>query len=919
MTSLLIAALVTDIWAGLQSRPTQVNPVAYEEFGRPAENISLAGDWEFVMRTHDAGGRTTGMEFSLVTREKWEGSMPMRVPGCWEAGGAGEEGMGVPNLCGDNAPKRLRHVHVGAGFYRKDVMVPESWRGKRVWLKIGGVLSKGWFFVNGNPVGLLEEYCGAYKYEVTDFVKAGESARIVVECDNAVASRTGRGEVNRWGGVVRDVELEATARVLINDVWVRGDFCCRKAEIHVEVEGQAEVGSGPESDLRLRVDVEGETREVALCPASVSSTNTVEVPLRSFRPWSPEHPNLYWATVDLIKGDGTLVQRVHERFGVRRLEVRGKEFYLNGRPFFFRGCGDNEPFPITGCSPADRDVHRANFRVMHDAGFNFVRLHTHGELQEYMEAADEIGVMVQPEIPYYNDSPKDDFGYDPIRDATARYHAYRRYVSYAVNSQGNEALLGPGAGKIVGDYLRKLDPDRLVLEQDGGTYIRPGHGAGSSDYCMGPLVPWPRGAFNRRAFIAHEYLNLSVRFDPRGEKDYTGLWFPPATIADRARWLAKSGLTPGMWGNDLLDAQHVLQSFWQKNGIELARQDPYCDGYCFWTITDSVVWNEKAEAFTAQGLFDPFHRQKSCGFSAKDFAVFNSQSAILLDNEGIERKMEEDPHWRRCCDPSWKICREGTNRVYESGSTIPAEFILAHYGDVDLEDPVLAWCFEANGRIFVSGEQAIGDQKAGPARCVAKVQIKVPELKRPGRYRLVAELKSRNAQAISNEWDFWFFPRRSQRPAMPGNALVVAWKSDDEQMALASGRHVVSLANQAGTPNYAIGWWWIGKQSGTVFKEHPMLAGLPYEKFLAPMYFSIVKEGLALPVDGFSEKDLVAVGEGAAGCYVYLAERTLPNGAKHVLVAGLDVTTPSLVGDALLDGIFMHLKSCRTPVCQLTN
>ena len=48
----------------------------------------------------------------------------------------------------------------------------------------------------------------------------------------------------------------------------------------------------------------------------------------------------------------------YERFGVRKLEVRGKELYLNGHPFFVRGFGDNQQFPLTGTTPPDRTLHR---------------------------------------------------------------------------------------------------------------------------------------------------------------------------------------------------------------------------------------------------------------------------------------------------------------------------------------------------------------------------------------------------------------------------------------------------------------------------------------------------------------------------------------------------------------------------------
>ena len=919
--SFLLFALVTDIWAGHPAHPAVVNPVAYETFGRPAENISLAGEWEFVRCPHGGSARFSGTPEAWKWPEKTE---RVPVPGCWEAGGIGDPGMGIPNICQDNAPKRLRHVWSGSGWYRKSVDLPDAWKGKRIWLKIGGVLSRGWFFVNRHPVGLLEEYAGAWKYDVTDFVKFGESNEIAVNADNEVASRTGRGEVNRWGGLVRDVELEATDELYIDDAWCSGDFDRREAVVNVEVE---KAWASKIGKVWLRVTVEGMSVERSLDDSEVRSRrNEVDlatyddnlapfrdhgvsicIPLKDFRPWSPEHPNLYWAKIELLR-DGHVVETRHERFGVRKLEVRGKELYLNGKPFFVRGCGDNEPFPISGCSPADRAVHRDNFSLIRAAGFNLVRLHTHGEIPEYMEAADEAGIMLQPEVPYYGDNPKDDFGYDPLRDIRARYVAFRRHPSFCVNSQGNEAMLGPGAGRVVYEFLRKYDPDRFTIEQDGGVYMRPDNGRGYADYCGGPLVPWPRGTYNPRAFVAHEYLNLSVRFDSRDEADYTGLWEPPVTRQQRAEWLSRFGLTSECWGDRLQDAQHALQAFWQKNGIELARQDPYCDGYCFWTVTDSVVYNDKAECFTAQGLFSPFHRPKRGGLSAQEFSVFNSPSCILLDNEGVDRpEPKEDVCWRRPCDPAYRINREGTNRVYTAGERIPAEFLFAHYGDGDLEDAKLEWrLVSEDGEVLDSGGKKIGTQRLGPARTLVKTGIRVPEVSRAVKARLEAQVES-SEFSCTNSWDFWLFPKRADAPVPASGTVVVVWGSEEEKKALASGRNVVSLANQTGESNYAVGWWWIGKQAGTAFKRHPILDELPYEPNLCPLHFRVIKEGLKLPVEGFREEDMIGVGEGAESCYLYLAVRDLPNGRKHVLIAGLDVTTDTPEGRALLNGVYRWL------------
>ena len=147
-------------------------------------------------------------------------------------------------------------------------------------------------------------------------------------------------------------------------------------------------------------------------PQQKTAEVTCRVPLTRFQPWSPDSPALYLAELVLCDGD----QPVHgwvERFGVRKFEVRGDRFFFNNKPFFVRGYGDDFVYPLTLVSPASREEHLKHFKAARQAGFVYVRLHTHCELPEYFEAADEAGVLIQPELPYYGDYPTEAFTFDP--------------------------------------------------------------------------------------------------------------------------------------------------------------------------------------------------------------------------------------------------------------------------------------------------------------------------------------------------------------------------------------------------------------------------------------------------------------------------------------------------------------------------
>ena len=895
-------------WGGRDEHPAVVNPVLGED---ASAVISLRGEWEFSNGARNVPVRNGIWEHYYV--RTWKDSRKISVPAVWEAQGVGEPGDGECwDPVWDNNAKPIRHKYMGEGWYRKSVKIPAAWAGKRIWIKLGGVKSVGWVWVNGRQVALVDNYCATVKYEITDLVKPGEEATVVIDVDNRKPSRKGlMSAMHRWGGIYRDVELEATPQCFIDDAWVRGDFDRREAEVKVKVEG---VGVERKVSLSLRATVEDETSAVDLCsspspspspspsssPSPSHSDFTLKIPIRDFRPWSPEHPNLYVAKIDLIE-NGEVVQVRRERFGVRKIEVVGKEFRLNGKPFAVRGFGDDHVYPLTGVTPADREVHRAHLAKARKAGFNYVRLHTHCEVPEYFEAADELGIMIQPELPYYSDVPTEGFAFDPKRDVTELWRNYRRHPSFAVYSMGNEGSFGDVLDRRLHRYVKAMDPDRLKIGQD--CHVPTYTPADRADFAGGPTRPWARGSFESdRPFVTHEYLNLSVKLDSRQEGRYTGAWLPPTTRGKRAAWLAQFGLDLD-WGDRLQDAQHVLQGVWQKRGVESARLDPFCDGYIFWTIVDVVVWNDKAGAYSAQGLFDPFWGDKPKGLSAEQFAAFNSPSCVLVD-------------------------LPQSNAVYAAGETFRADVKLAHYGDEPLRGAKAAWSLEtADGRL-AGGEREVGDVALGGVRPVAAFDVTVPEVEKP-----VKAAFRVSVGGIVNSWDLWLFPKRrapencriAVAPAFvralagryPGmlpterldKAQVVIARKDsaEAKAALAAGKNLITVDGESENPNVSLGWWWMGDQVGTAIKAHPALGDFPHEGALTPLMFRLVKKGgLVLPAADLKAEDLIIAGEGGNACFAYLAERQ--SGKSRILEChGLDLVSDTPEGAFLLDAFVKYL------------
>jgi hypothetical protein len=117
------------------------------------------------------------------------------------------------------------------------------------------------------------------------------------------------------------------------------------------------------------------------------------------------------------------------------------------------------------------------------------------------------------------------------------------------------------------------------------------------------------------------------------------------------------------------------------------------------------------------------------------------------------------------------------------------------------------------------------------------------------------------------------------------------------------------LGKRGGKRDIYPGWWsisWREKglvQNGIAAKRHRLWNRMPYEPFLTPLLFDIIGEASALPVEGFSEKDFIMVGEGNVDFKLYLAAKVRPDGGREVFVSGLDVFSNRPQAQALLNDI----------------
>ena len=208
-----------------------------------------------------------------------------------------------------------------------------------------------------------------------------------------------------WNGITGKVELRATSKVWIDEVQITSDA-------HPGLPASAgRVGVGRSGDVVPTAKVKVKIGNAAGAAGSgvltangfrfpvswdVNGAATeIEVPFPNAKPWDEFNPVLQNLAVEL-KGENADDHRVIT-FGFREIKAVGKEFHLNGRRIYFRGTHHGGDFPLTGYPPTDVAYWKKIFQTNKDWGINHIRFHSFCPPEAAFQAADELGIYLQPE------------------------------------------------------------------------------------------------------------------------------------------------------------------------------------------------------------------------------------------------------------------------------------------------------------------------------------------------------------------------------------------------------------------------------------------------------------------------------------------------------------------------------------------
>lgn len=366
--------------------------------------------------------------------------------------------------------------HVGTGWYRNSFRLPTTHKaGDRVEVKFDGAMSNARVYVNGKEAIFWPYGYSSFYVDVTDLIDTSKPEQtLAVRLENPA-------ETSRWypgAGLYRNVWVTFASGVKVAE-WghqittpkVHKDW----AQVNIKTTIENTLGVSPKQ-ISLRTAILDGVQEVAVTESNGSALfdNTLEQNIKLNHPklWDLKQPNLYTARTDVYV-NGEQVDSYSTTFGVRTIElIPDKGFFLNGRMVKFQGvCLHHDLGPLGGAT--NKRGYERQIMKMQDMGVNAIRTSHNMPAPEFIEAANEMGIMVMAESFDEWRIPKVENGYHLYfddwadRDLTNLTRQFRNAPSIVMWSIGNEIYeQGEEGGNKVAYYLQNIfhreDPTRPV-------------------------------------------------------------------------------------------------------------------------------------------------------------------------------------------------------------------------------------------------------------------------------------------------------------------------------------------------------------------------------------------------------------------------------------------------------------------------
>ncbi|WP_291909447.1 glycoside hydrolase family 2 TIM barrel-domain containing protein [Chitinophaga sp. CB10] len=461
---------------------------------KSANFLSLNGPWKFNW-VQDPRKRPLDFYLPEYNDSQWA---TLKVPANWEVNGYGlpiyvnhpYEFTGRAKMgAALNPPFDIPEDNNPVGSYRRKFTLPADWNGKQVFIHLGAVKSAFYIWINGKKVGYSEDSKLAAEFDITKYLQPGENLVALQVYRWSDGSYLECQDMWRISGIEREVYLYATPKLDVRDFKITAgldnNYTNGLLNVNLEVNNyridKRTNHSKPDTfsvalkltDATGKTVYQDETTSVQKVLGNYKSTVTFSKEIPAVKQWSAEIPYLYTLYITLKDKTGNVLEVIPQRVGFRSVEIKDRNFLVNGKRVFLKGVNRHEHNATQGHTLSHEDM-RKDMEMMKKLNVNAVR-HSHYPPDPYwMQLCDEYGLYVIDEANIESHGRYYDLAYTLANDKQWRmphlervYRMYERdknHPAVVTWSLGNEAGNGVNFYEAY-DWLKAHDTRPVQYER----------------------------------------------------------------------------------------------------------------------------------------------------------------------------------------------------------------------------------------------------------------------------------------------------------------------------------------------------------------------------------------------------------------------------------------------------------------------
>ncbi|MBO7698379.1 MAG: glycoside hydrolase family 2 protein, partial [Erysipelotrichaceae bacterium] len=333
--------------------------------------------------------------------------------------------------------------------YYKRLEIPAEAKNKRVFINFEGAGHIATVYVNGNELATHLGGYTAFRVEITKYIKGQSECDLLVKLDS-----TENGKIPpfgfvidylTYGGIYRPVSMEIEEKTYIEDLYITTPEK-DTVSLKMKIDGK--------QDLSKTIRISDKNGELAYETKTDKDELTFKVD--GVKQWDLEDPELYYCEVIL---SNKATKKV--RFGFRTIRYERNSFYLNDKKVIMRGLDRHQCYPYTGYAVSD-SLQKEDARILkEELSCNAVRTSHYPQSQAFIDACDELGLLVFTEIPgwqHIGDKSWQDVACKHTEEMVLQYRNHPSIVLWGVriNESQDDDELYIRTNKIA----HELDPSR---------------------------------------------------------------------------------------------------------------------------------------------------------------------------------------------------------------------------------------------------------------------------------------------------------------------------------------------------------------------------------------------------------------------------------------------------------------------------